>query len=165
MPRPFPVHPRGIRKPPPRRERLLLACPRVSPEWEIAALRALVKPQTKGAVEHRTGLQRWPRNGSQIVGEVCPLIAGRLNATFEPHLPDAGEYHFLLHAPADQAAALRALALSLSARLPSLWFVLGRLFVHNGRFFRRRFGYRLELRPATNVHLPRDVRAAVKDLL
>jgi len=39
---------------------------------------------------------------------------------------------------------------------------VGRVFVRDGRFFRRERGYRLNLVEATNVHLPRAVRAALR---
>ena len=62
-------------------------------------------------------------------------------------------------------AAFGALALVLSQRLPDLWFVLDRLFVKAGRFYRRERGVKLNLVPATNVHLTRAVRGALRDLL
>src|SRR5687767_15860243 len=54
--RPLPNIPRG-----PRRatrssaSSLLLACPRLSPEWELSALRALIKPQLGSRIRHRNG--------------------------------------------------------------------------------------------------------------
>jgi hypothetical protein len=53
----------------------------------------------------------------------------------------------------------------ISRRLPEVWVVLGKLFVRNGKFYRREFGYKLKLVPATNVHLRRDIRAAIRKLL
>jgi hypothetical protein len=58
-----------------------------------------------------------------------------------------------------------AFPLVLSRRLPDLWFTLDRLFVHAGVFYRRQFGYKLNLVPATNVHLPRATRAALRGAL
>ena len=58
-----------------------------------------------------------------------------------------------------------ALALILSQRLPEHWFVLDRLFVNAGVCFRRQFGYKLNLVPASNVHLPRAIRAALRPLI
>jgi len=143
----------------------MLACPRVSPEWELAALRALIKPQTKAAIAHRSAKQLWTRDADGIVAVACDRVAERLGARFEPHLSPDGDYHFFLEFPASDVEPAKALALLLSRRLPKHWLVFDRLLVHNGRFYRRRRGYMLTLRPASDVHLKRDIRAAVRDLL
>jgi hypothetical protein len=59
----------------------------------------------------------------------------------------------------------KALAMLLSRRLPNLWLVLGRLFVRDGKFYRREFGYKLNLVQAHDVHLRQDIRAAMRRLL
>jgi hypothetical protein len=165
--RPLPHIPRGPRRlGRPRRppdDRLLFACPRVSPEWEFATLGALMKPTEgrRGALEHRTADQPWPPGAHQILAGAADTIRARLNVQVELHYPGAGEYHALAHFPPQHLPAARALALICSRRLPDLWFTLDRLFVHAGVFHRRRFGYKLTLVPATDVHLPRDVRAAL----
>jgi hypothetical protein len=53
----------------------------------------------------------------------------------------------------------------LSSHFPRLWFVLEGLMIRNGRFARRWRGHRIELVRATDVRLPRRVRAMVKDLI
>ncbi len=58
-----------------------------------------------------------------------------------------------------------ALAQLISRRLPELWFVIDRLFVNDGMFYRRQFGYKLNLVPASNVHLPRAIRAALRGVI
>lgn len=143
----------------------LLACPRVSPEWELAALRALIKPQTKQSITHRTARQPWTRQCDSVVASACGDLAERLGVRFEPHLSPDGDYHLFLEFPGSDVEPAKALALLLSRRLPKHWLVFDRLLVHNGRFYRRRRGYMLTLRPASDVHLRRDIRAAVRDLL
>ena len=59
----------------------------------------------------------------------------------------------------------RAIALACSIALPDTWFLLKPLALFGGRFFRRERGYRLHLRPATDIHVPREVRTALSDLL
>ena len=56
-----------------------------------------------------------------------------------------------------------ALSVVVSSRLPDLWFVLGRLYVKGGAFFRRERGWKLNLVRANNVHLPRPMRDAIRD--
>jgi hypothetical protein len=160
--RPLPIHPRGPRRSPVRRPRLLLACPRVAPDWELAAFRALIKPQTKAAIEHRAAEQPWPADAPDRVEAARHLVRDRLGYAPDLHLPPAGDYRLVAEvAPADLDPA-KALALLLSLKLPGVWLVLGRLFVRDGRFFRRDRGWRLNLVPASNVHLPREVRAALR---
>jgi hypothetical protein len=167
MHRPFPVHPRGPRRRKRTESDLLLACPRVSPEWELSALHALVKPkpQTKGTIAHRSGRQTWPPAGPAIVAEVANAVRQRLRYAPVLHAGADGDYLLVARVPPDRIAEGRALATALSTRLPSLWFVLGRLFVHAGRFYRREHGFKLNLVEATNVHLPRYVRTAMRGLL
>jgi hypothetical protein len=141
---------------------LLLACQRVAPDWELAALRALIKPQTKGSIEHRPAEQPWPAGAAERVEAARQVIRDRIG--FDPvlHFPSAGDYRLVAEISPRDLGAARALVLLLSTRLPGAWFVLGRLFVRDGRFFRRQRGWKLNLVPATNVHLPRDVRAALR---
>ena len=46
-----------------------LVCPRISPEWELAAQLALVKPKpyTKDKIAHRDPQQVLPRNARKVV--------------------------------------------------------------------------------------------------
>jgi hypothetical protein len=161
--RPLPTHVRGPRRSPaPRSRPLLLACPRVAPDWELAAVRALIKPQTKGAIEHRAAEQPWPADACERVESARQLVRDRLGYDPDLHLPPAGDYRLVAEvAPADLDAA-KAFALLLSLNLPGVWLVLGRLFVRYGRFFRRERGWKLRLVPATNVHLPREMRSALR---
>ena len=166
VPRPLPTLPRG-----PRRRRrgpataLLLACPRVCPEWELNAIRALIKPQLKGAIQHRSSQQVWPRDAESQLKSLIQQVRQRIG--FEPdlHLSPAGDYFFVAAIPPAEVESARALALVLSAAFPDLWLVLDRLFVRNGRFFRRQRGLKLNLVPATNIHLSRPVRAALRGYL
>jgi hypothetical protein len=140
-----------------------MACPRISPEWELAALQALIKPQLKGAILHRCGQQKWTRPMQRALQDASAFLRESLGTDLSIHVPPDGDYHFLVDitdAPPDDA---RAWAVALSKALPDLWLVLGRLFLKNGQFYRRRYGYKLSLVPAANIHLPRALRAAIKD--
>ena len=169
MPRPLPTLPHGPvrRRTQHPQRRVLLACPRVSPEWELGALRVLMKPHdwTRGAIEHRRPDQRLRRGARDQVESARQLFRQRLDADFEVHFPDAGDFFFVAEVPDDRLDAARAFALLLSARLPGVWLTLDRLFVLDGRFYRRQRGYKFNLVPASNIHLPRDVRAALRDVL
>jgi hypothetical protein len=146
---------------------LLLACPRVSPEWELGALRVLMKPHdwTRGAIEHRRPDQRLRRGAREHVESVREFLQQRLDADFEVHFPDAGDFFFVAEVPSDRLDAARAFALLLSARLRGVWLTLDRLFVLDGSFYRRQRGYKFNLVPAANIRLPRDIRAALRDIL
>ena len=159
--RPFPVHPRGPRRQRRVLERQLLACPRISPDWELHALRALIKPQNRGPIVHREAGQVWPRDGEEIVRTIADDIERRLGYRAELHFPPRGDYFMVGDVPDAEIDSARAMAIVLSRRLADTWFVVGRLFVLDGRFFRRARGYKLDLVPATNVHLPRATRAAI----
>jgi hypothetical protein len=167
--RPLPLIPTGPRRLRRRAEsrRLFFACPRVSPEWELGVLHALMKPkpQTRGAVEHRSGEQTWNAAADAIFDEVLAVLTGRLGLALAVHRAAAGEYHFLAEFGEEQTPEVRALALVLSRRLPGLWFVVGRVLVRGGVFYRRQFGYKLNLVPASDVHLTRAIRSALKGLL
>ena len=131
---------------------------------------ALMRPTAarRGKVEHRSGGQPdWPADGNDRAAALVSTVAERLGVTLDGwgvQTPPMGEYFLLGQVPDGQTDVGRAMAVVLSAAFPEHWFVLGRLFVQAGRFYRRRRGYRLELVPATDVHLPRDVRAKVRDL-
>src|SRR3712207_3631901 len=123
MRRPLPTLPRGPRRSPrPRPNRVLLACPRVSPEWELGALRALMKPQEKGAILHRPAEQPWPAGAEQVVDEARGAVHDRLGFDARPHLPDAGAFWLVAEVRERDIDAAKALALLLSTRLPGLWF-------------------------------------------
>ena len=164
--RPLPVHPRGPRRQRPRAETLLFACPRVAPDWELAALRALMKPQTRAGIENKPAAQAWPAGAETLVRATCRAVRDRLD--YEPaalHFPRAGDYFFVTELNDRDFDAAKGLAVTVSARLPEQWFVFGRLFLRKGQFFRRTHGYKLNLVRAGNVHLTRNVRSALRDLL
>jgi hypothetical protein len=163
--RPLPIYPRGPRRIAPRPPTLLLGCPRICPDWEYAALRALIKPQTKGAILHRPALQKWPARGAAVVADCRALVVARLGVDLPVETVDRGDYWLAGQIHAEQEPFARALAVLLSRRLGPLWLVLGGLFVREGRFFRRQRGYKFHLKAARDVHLRREVRAALGDVL
>ena len=163
--RPLPNIPRAARLRRPRPTELLLACPRTDPEWELGALRALIKPQTKGAIIHRDSRQTWPADAEATVRRIAAVIERRLVLPVELHLPTEGEYFFLTRIPAKRQTDGLAFAAALSAALPELWLIYGRLYLRSGRFYRRERGVKLWLVEASNVHLPRELRAALRDLI
>jgi hypothetical protein len=146
---------------------MLFACPRISPEYELKTLHALMKPKphTRGAVEHRRGEQDWPPSADATLDDTIVLLRDRIGLAIDLVRPGSGEYHFLAEYAPAQAADLLAFALLISRRLPEIWFTLDRLFVRGGVCYRRQFGYKLNLVPATNVHLPRAVRGALRGAL
>lgn len=163
--RPFPVLPRG-----PRRRRvplasILFACPRVAPDWELGALRALMKPQMRGAIAHRKAMQVWSRHAAMSVEAARDAIAERLGFTMALRFSINGDYFVVADVERAACEEAKGFALLVSRRLPKLWFVLGRTFVKDGRFYRRARGIKLHLVPASNVHLTRPIRAALRDLL
>lgn len=122
------------------------------------------KPHTKGAIEHRSPNQPWTSADDRAVDQVCTALVERIG--FQPEvLRAAGEYHVLLRVPADQLTDAKAAALAFSRAVPHAWFILDRLFVRAGRFYRRERGYKLALVPATNVHLPRELRSKLRGIV
>lgn len=162
MPRPLPITPRGPRRARPRAPRLFLACPRIAPDWELGSLDVLMRPkvETRRVVEHRSGEQAWPGAGRRIVQEMVMLVRERLGSELELQFPAAGEYHFVVSFDRLHREGMLALGLLISQRLPGLWLVIDRLFLRAGVFYRRRFGYKLQLVAARDVHLKRPIRAA-----
>lgn len=164
MGRPFPVLPRGK----PTRKRaatILLACPKLSPEWELSALSALMKPKTMRIFQHQSGEQRWPDHADSVVDEVSREVEQRLAFRLPLSLHAQGDYHLVAEVSREQLEEAKAFLAALTVRLPGLWFRLGKLLLRDGKFFRREQGYKLKIVPASNVHLRRDVRAAMKGLL
>ena len=143
----------------------------MSPEWELSTLAALMRPTAarRGKVEHRGGGQPpWPADGAERVAWVLSSVGARLGVDVPAwglQLPPTGEYFLIGEVPDAQTDAGRAVAAALSRALPTHWFVLGRLFLYDGHFHRRRRGYRLELVPAADVHLPREMRAKLRGLV
>jgi hypothetical protein len=166
MGRPLPSIPRGAgRRAVVAPQSLLMGCPRISPEWELAALRALMKPQLKGAILHRAAAQRWPRDAGGRIDALRREVAGRTGFDPLPHLPPDGDYHLICAVAPSQEAEARAFALALSKQFRQTWFVIGRLFVRDQTFWRRRFATQLTLVRASNVHLPRELRSLLKGII
>lgn len=166
--RPVPVHPRGPRRSPASRPtRHVFGCPRISPEWELGAFHALIKPRPEraGFIQRTKPQQPWNRHAAEVLNDVCRIVAERLE--YEPalHVSPAGDYHFVAEVTEADIPLARAMSLLLSRRLSGTWFVVGKVFVKDGRFFRRERGYKLNLVEATNVHLPRDIRGALRGVL
>ena len=148
------------------REVLLLACPRLDPTWELRAVGSLMKPKDGAAgVRHREPEQPWTAEDEAAAREIVPAAAERVSAGCRVAEAAAGDYHFVAELRDAGLPALRGVALVLSRRLPQHWFRLGRLYVHGGRFLRRRRHVELNLVPAAEATVPREVRAALKDLL
>src|SRR4051812_21031311 len=117
--RPLPIHPRGPRRPASSRSREhLLACPRVAPDWELGALRALMKPQTKGAILHRKAEQPWPADAAERVAAARRLVRDRLGYDPHPHFSPAGDYHLVIEVPERELPHAMAFAVVLSEALP-----------------------------------------------
>ena len=188
LPRPVPHNLRGRRRatPKPARPAAMLACPRRSPAWEFESLEVLMRPHDyrREAIAHRravagegeaAGLQPFaPADAARAVA-VARDAAGRLGLPAlgddAVALPPAGDYHLVVAfaLAADAADLARALAVAVSRAVPAAWFTLDagprRLFLLGGRFHRRERGYKLNLRPARDVHLPRGVRAKLRGLV
>ena len=145
----------------------MLTCPRVSPQGELGALRVLMKPHdwTRAAIEHKEPQQNWPARATAAVEEIRRAVAERLEFTPDMHLPDDGDFYLLADAPEDRVEHLRATGVALSRRLPGLWLTVDRLFVRDGRFFRREKCFKFNLVEAKSVHLSRPVRAALRGLV
>jgi hypothetical protein len=158
--------PKSYRRRPARKhqkQRLLLVCPRISPEWELNSLRSLMKP--KGYRVQQPHEQSWPANAANHIEKTLADARDRLGVAPKVHHKPDGEYFFVAEFEGADEDAARTWAVLLSSRLPGLWFVLDRLLIRNGRFFRRENGFKLFIVQATNVHLPRAMRAAVADLI
>ncbi len=164
--RPIAIWPRAKRKARRVEETHLLACPRLCPDWEMSALQALCKPrpERRDAIIHRKGAQGWKVGSRKSVIEVMQLLSGAIGALPDVHFPKDGDFIFVCQFRHEQFEQAKTLAIALTRRVPEIWLTLGRLFVHDGKFYRRRRGYMLQLSPATDVHLPRAMRAALRGI-
>jgi hypothetical protein len=146
-------------------EHLLLGVPRLSPERELAVILALIKPQARNRIEHRldNGEQPWPPDGAARVRALAAVAREHLGFDAEFHCPGAGEYFAVASVPREAEPAALAAALLVSAQFPSLWVVVGRLFLRDQTFFRRERGVKLNLRPANDVHLTKPMRASFRE--
>src|SRR5690349_14904565 len=141
--RPFPVHPRGPRRRRAKHETILLACPRVAPDWELGALRALMKPQTRGSIAHRKATQPWSAAAREAVEASARDANQRIGFDAEIHFPIDGDYLFACEIDRAECEEAKGFALLASSRLPELWFVIDRVFVKGGKFYRRARGFKL----------------------
>ena len=128
----------------------------------MAALQALVKPQVKRAILDRPAHQPWPPDAGERVDAARALCSERLGYDPAIEFPPEGDYHLVARVAESDLPRAMAFAVVLSRALPDLWFVLDRLFVRDGQFFRRERRFKLNLVPAPSVHLPRAVRTAIR---
>jgi hypothetical protein len=169
MPRPIPTYLRGGKRadaPSAARatSRLVLTCPRVCPKWEFDAWRALIKPQFKTAIAHRSSEQTWPVGADVIVQDIISAADDAVSARVETDGGD--EHHLRISFPAKESRAARAFAAELSRRLPELWFTFDRLLLKGGVFYRYRRSTRPEIVPVKTSplrykRLPRDIYLAI----
>ncbi len=129
---------------------MLLSCPRISPEWHLAAQLALVKPKpyTKDKIQHVAARQRWPRNARRIISAFA--ASNSLDVAFPVRVDFASM--------SLDARRGKRLARQLSRLLPSLWFTLAGQPLRDGVFYVRTGRYKLELVRASRVRLRRSVR-------
>jgi hypothetical protein len=145
----------------------LISCPRVSPEYELNAMQALMKPneRTKGKIAHVCGEQILGAEEWERVERVWREAKDRLGFAGKMHWPAEGDYWFAVTFGMEELEEAKGVASAISRALPGVWLTVGRVLVRDGRFVRRRYGYKLKLVPATNVHLRRDIRAGLKGLV
>ena len=173
LPRPMPTLPRGRRQ---RAEATtcVIAVPVVSPQRAVHERRVLVKPHdwTREAVVHRAKTdagdpqfeQPWDDGRAARVAAAATEAARRLAVELTSiETADRLAYNIPLP-PADPRSL--AVAACASAASAGTWVTLSaKLASRDGRFWRRERGRLLNFRPAGDLHLTRDVRAAVRDLL
>ena len=136
---------------------VVLRCPRISPEWELAARLALVKPKpyTKDKIAHRDPEQRWPRNARRIVADMLGGAAVKF--------PVSGVDRMIVSFADVEPSRAKRLSRKLSRALPELWFELtdeegAVTYLRNGVSYLRAGKYKLELVRASRVRLRRAVR-------
>ncbi len=158
MARPLPTLPRGPKRDEVREiDRIVLSCPKVSPEYQFRAFLALVKPQFKKAVVHRSGKQTWPRSARKVVVESIEKFAtSRSRAPLVSIQRDAVDLLAIEFDPRDARRA-RSISLEISQRLPKLWFVFDGRLLHAGRFYRQQGRYRLVPVSMRVPRLPREL--------
>ena len=132
-----------------------MVCPRISPEWKLAAQLALVKPKpyTKDKIAHRPAQQPWPRNARRRIG------AEALDAQIAVAFPRSGEHRMIVDFGDMPPARAKRLARKLSRCLPALWFILDdAMYLRDGVVYQRTGRYNLELVRADRMRLRRAVR-------
>jgi len=135
-----------------------LVCPRISPEWELAAQLALVKPKpyTKDKIAHREPQQPWPRNARKVVAE-C------IDHSVVIEFPRNGDYRMVADLGGTDFSRAKRLARKLSRALPELWFIFDDanndgIYLRAGVVYQRTGRYNLELVRADRMRLRRAVR-------
>ena len=131
-----------------------LVCPRISPEWELAAQLALVKPKpyTKSKIAHREPQQPWPKDARRVVEEV-------VNGDVMVEFPSAGEHWLVIDFGEISPARAKRLSRKLSRSLPALWFTLDdAIYLRDGVVYQRTGRYNLELVRTNRTRLRRAVR-------
>jgi hypothetical protein len=120
---------------------------------------------TRDAIAHRPAEQPWPSGAEGLADAVGRAVHERTGYDPHPHFPAAGDFRMVCRVAGHDADAARAFALALSRRLPGVWLTLDRLYVRDGKFFRRERGKKFRIVETSSVHLPRALRAALRDLL
>ena len=143
-------------------QRIALACPRVCPEWQLAALRALIKPQFKDAIRHRSSKQPWTRERQVTIAAAMRSVEAIFGGGIQSHFPRLGDFHFIAAFERDDAELAKTAAVLVSKQAPALWFTLGRWYVRDGKFFRRHRSRNRLLQPAASVHLTRAHRRELR---
>ena len=135
-----------------------LVCPRMSPEWELAAQLALVKPKpyTKSKIAHRDPKQPWPCEARDVVETHLRGVA------VEASFPSTGDHHVTIDFGELDLRTVNRSARKISRGLPELWFAFddgkGKTFLRNGVVYQRTGRYNLELVRANRMRLRRAVR-------
>lgn len=162
--RPFPSLGGRRRRPRVPPTRVLVGVPRISPERELAAIQALIKPQAGRALAQHidAGEQHWPADARDRTAAVEAVARDYFDLELTIHLPAAGEYLAVAGVDGGTLPAALAAGLFLSRAFPGTWVVVGRLFARDETFYRRERGVKLNLRPAGDVHLSREMRAAYR---
>src|ERR1700709_1420541 len=95
--RPIAIWPRGNRQTRRVAQTHLLACPRLSPDFEMSALRVLCKPrpERRESIIHRTGLQHWNASSKRSIQQVAETLATHVGPLPDLHFPKLGDYRFL----------------------------------------------------------------------
>ena len=139
---------------------LLVGVPRVSPERELAVLAALMKPKPARRLQHQ--IDNGEQDCSAAEFDQPRALAARATSAFavdiELHIPPGGEFLALCLIAAEHETIALALGLLISHHLPGRWIVAGRYFLRDEIIHRRERGFRLNLRPAKNVHLSKETR-------
>ena len=143
-----------------------LICPRISPEWELAAQLALVKPKpyTKDKIAHRNPQQPWTRNARKIVamclerpGDRSPGLAG-----VAVEFPKSGDRRMMMDFGDINSVRAKRIARRVSRALPELWFMFDDgddpIYLRAGVVYQRTGRYNLELVRADRMRLRRAVR-------